>query len=354
MNFRRAAFSACLMTLALQANADTFVLKDGSTLDAAILREDDTSYVLEVRVTKSIKDERVVAKADIAKIQREKPDLIAFEAIAKLVPVPDMLTADQYGVRIRSVEKFLSEHRGSSKSKEARAILATLKAEANEILAGGIKVNGKIVPPAEYRANALDIDAGVQEARIRGLVTDGQYVAALRAFSEFDRDFRNTKSHSALLPVILQTISAYLAQTEQSLATYDVRLKEREAGLRRMRLDDRRNTQNALNEEAAELGARLKSEKDAKVDWVTPHPFFKPSLEQTITFGKQEITRLTAIGSAPAVDAGKAYREALQKIQSATAPAAISAVISDARTAMVSPKYLAILEAAAASAGAPR
>lgn len=340
--------SCLLVALALPASADTFTLKDGSTLEGRILREDATSYVLEVQVTKSIKDERTVAKEDVVKIQREQMDLIAFVPISKFVPTPDYLTADDYAARIATVEKFLKEHGGSAKAKQVRAIHKSLKEEANEILAGGIKAKGKIVSAADYSANMLDIDAGMHEARIRALLKEGQYVAALRAFSEFDRDFRNTNSRDALLPAILQTINGYLAQTTQSLATYEARLKEREIGLQRMQPDDRRKTQIALDEEAAALEIRLKAEKDAKVGWVTTHPFYKPSLEQTMTFGKQEINRLTAATTPPAVDAGTAFRDSLRKIHNSTDPAEKSAAITDAKSAMVPAKYLVILEAAAA------
>ncbi len=341
--------SAWLLALPFRAQADTFFLKDGSTVEGSIVREDESSYVVDVQVTKSIKDERILAKADVTKVQRQKPDLIAFPAIAELVPAPDSLTADQYAARIRAVEKFLSEHRGSSKTPDAREILATLKAEANEILAGGIKLNGKIVPPSEYRANAYEFDARAKEAEIRALIKEARYLAALRAFSEFDRDFRSTVPRAALAPLITQVMNTYLAEISQLLVSYEARLKQRQSGLEQMNLADRRRTETAIAEETAGLAARFKAEKEAKTGWVTTHPFFKPSLDETMTFGKQEIARLAAGGGVSAIDGGKAYRDALQKIQSGADKAAVTAAISDARTAMVPANYIAVLEAAAAN-----
>lgn len=343
-------FSSCLMIVfAFNADADTFILKDGTSLEGSILKEDATSYMIEVQVTKTIKDERVIAKEDVVRVEPEKKDFTAFESISQLVPAPDALTADEYAARINSVEKFLRDYRSSSKSSQAKAILSSLKDEANEILAGGIKFDGKIITAAEYRANALDIDAGIQEASIRALLKQGRHVEALRAFNAFERDFRNTKARAALLPLIIQSINGYLAQTAQSLAGYDARAKEREIGLQRMHPDDRRQTLAALAEEAAELEKRFKEEKDAKIGWVSPHPSYKPSLDETMTFGKQEITRLSATAKQPVVDAGTAFRDALRKIQNSTDAAAKTAALNEAKAAMVSAKYLVILEAAAAS-----
>lgn len=338
---------ALLTPFVLQVSADTITLQDGSKLEGRIVRQDGDNYVIEVQVTRSIKDERTIPKKDVARIEQEKPDLKAFEAIAVLVPVPDMLGPDQYAARIGTVEKFLSEHRGSNKTKEARAILATLKQEANEILAGGVKISGNIVSPADYRANALEIDARGREMKIRELISSSQLPAALRAFAEFDREFKGTQPHTGILPLITQAISQYMADVQQQLAGYDKRVKDREAGLTRMQFEDRRTTTAAIAEQLADAEQRLKTEREARLGWVTIQPYYKPTMEETLNFGKQELNRINNAISQPPPDAGKAYREALQKINSAADATARTAAVSDARTAGVPDKYLATLEAAA-------
>lgn len=352
MKTRLLASSFFLLPLISPVCADTIVLKDGTSLEGSVLREDPTSYFVEVQVTKSIKDERVIAKADVAKIQREQPDLVAFEELRKLSPAPDLLSAEDYGIRIRAFEKFLVDHRGSDKSKEAREIIAALKAEANEVLAGGVKMNGKIVPPAEYRANAYDIDARIQESRIRSMVKEAKYLPALRAFNDFSRDFRNTSAHAAIIPLINQVITTYTAEISQSLATYDARVKEREVGLQRMPATDRSGTESAIREETTELEALLKSEKDSKIGWVTPHPYYKPSLEETMSFAKSETTRLASMKTAATVDAGKIYRDALALIMGNGDKTAITAAITAAKSALIPPRYIANLENAARATGA--
>jgi hypothetical protein len=344
------ATAAFLATLTLLPAADTFILKDGSKLVGSILKEDATSYTLEVNVTKSIKDERVLAKADVEKVEAEHLDLTAFESIAKLAPAPDLLEAEDYAQRIQQVEKFLSDHRGSPKSKEAKAILSSLKTEANEVLAGGIKIDGKIITLAERRANAYEIDARVKEAKIRRLVSANQSLQALREFAAFEKDFRNTTANSALAPLMKQVITAYTADVENTRSSYDTRVKEREIGLDRMSATDRPITERAIREENAELELQFKKEKDAKIGWVTTHPFFKPSLDDTITFSKQELTRLSAVKSPPAVDGGKIFRDGLALIQSKGDSAGVTALLSAAKSAMIPQTYIAILEAAEKSA----
>ena len=323
-------------------------MKDGSKLEGSILREDTTTYTLVVQVTKTIKDERVIAKADVRTIERESPSQSALAAIRKLTPAPDLLTAEEYEPKMRLVEKYLAAHRLTSTTKEAQAILDTLKAEANEILAGGIKLQGKIIPGAARRTNAYDIDARIQEAKLRQFVKDSRNLQALRAFGEFSNDFHNTAAYNEVVPLISQVITAYLAETANALATFDGRVKERNLGLERMVPADRRSTENAIREQTAELEAQFKKEKDAKLVWVTPHPFSRASLEDTLTSCKQELARLAAEKQAPVVDGGKAYREAMGLIQGQGEAAEIKTAIAAAKAAMVPARYLAILEAAAA------
>lgn len=347
MKTRFIATSFFFLSLACSSFAETFLMKDGTTMEGTILSETPESYIIEVNVTKSIKDERTIAKADVEKVQRDRPDLTAFEEIEKLSPTPDFLTADEYARRIRKVETFLKVHMGSSKSKEAKAILATLKSEANEVLAGGIKINGKIVPPAEYRSNMYDLDARIHEAKIRTLVKHSMLLHALRSYQEFDSHFRSTTINAQIIPLMIQVIHAYLAEIEQSASTFTNRARTRELGLQRMPASDRHATAQAIAEENAALERQFKKEKNAKIGWVTTHPFFKPALDDALAYGKQELTRLNAMKSAPTVDGGKIFRDAMSKIQTQGNAAAVSAAIASARAANISQKYISILEATA-------
>jgi hypothetical protein len=339
----------CFCSIVLPCSADTFTLKDGTVFEGTVLSEDADSYTLEVQVTKSIKDERKVAKADVAKVAREQLDLTAFVEIGKLVPVPDFLTEDDYKARISAVEKFLAQNRGSLKTKDAKEILETLKAEFAQIAAGAIKYNGQIISASDYQANAYDLDARIHDSKIRALVADNQVLLALRAFSEFDRDYRTTLSYGSLAPFMSQVVRRYVEELQSLLAGIDARLKEREVGLERMAPEDRRVTANAIKEENAAIEARYQSEKTGVKGWLIANPFHKASITDNIAFGESEMKRLAAVPTVLGVDGGKAYREAHSAVQGAAPIATVTAAINAAKTAKVAPSYLEPLEARAKS-----
>ena len=347
----------CLLAFTFHSSADTFIMKDGTKYEGRIVREDATSYVFEVQTkVKSIKDERQVAKTDVVKIEHAGPVHNDFATLSALLPVPDLQPAEEYAKRMSVVEKYLTAHRMTAKYKDAETILATLKAEANEIGGGTIKLDGKLISPAEYRTNQYDIEAHLQEGKIRKLVKEGQSLAAMRKFTEFSHDFRNTVAYSDLLPLMNQVMQVYLTEAVANLASFDTRVKKREAGLQRQSAEDRRNTDLAIRAENIELEKTFKAEKDAHQLWVTTHPFCKPALEDAATAGKQELVRLLAKTELTA-DGGKAYREAMTLIKAkgdtADAKPAIIGAIAAAKTALVPRRYLDLLEKSVPGGVAP-
>ncbi len=348
---RKPAFALlCLLVTALPSTADTFQLKDGTTVEGTIVSDTGDTYVLDVQVTKTIRDERRILKADVVKVTREEPDAKAFEGISKLVPSPDLLSADEYAVNIAAIEKFIKAYPTSSHLKDARKMLDTLKAEANKVAGGGMKIDGKIVSAAEYQANAFDLDARVQESRIRDLVNDNQLLPALRMFVDFDRDYRNTLAYGSLITLMRQVIQHQVEQAKQSLLTLETRSKERAVGLQRMAFEDRKKIEEAIKSEAAEIEARYKAEKDAKQNWPTTTPYHKASLEDTVKFGQAELVRLSAVKTILGLDSGKAYREVYNLLQSGANAATVTAAIASAKAAGVPPRYLEPLEARAKAA----
>ncbi len=337
--------SLCLWTATLPCMADTFTLKDGTVIEGSVVKEDAEFYTLEVQVTKSIKDERKIPKADVQKMDRAKPDLVAFEPISKLLPTPDYLTIDDYSQKITAVTKFLDANRGSSKSKDAKAILETLKSEAAAISAGGLKLKGKLITPSEYEANQYDIDARVQEAKIRSLVESEEILPALRAFAEFDKDYRTTISYGSLAPYMIQVIKGYVEELKQSQIGLDKRIKDRQAGLLRMAPADRSSTEAAIKEEDAAIEARYQAEKAARQSWPTITPYHKESLEESIRFGDLEITRLAAVKTVLGVDGGKAFRELYTAVKGGANSTTVTAAFAAAKTAAVPARYTDPLDA---------
>lgn len=347
MKTTSALAALCCATLSLPCFAETFTLKDGSTFEGKIISEAGDSYVIDVQVTKSIRDEKTVPKSEVVKISREQLDLKAFEALGKLVPTPDLMTAEEYQIKIVAAEKFLKTYPTSPKAAETSAALVTLKSELALVSEGSVKLDGKMISPADYKPNAYDLDARTSEARIRRLIDAEQYIPALRLFTAFDTDYRTSLAYADLAPLIKKVIQNQQTEVKQMLSTLPARLKQRDAGLKQMAGEDRAITDLAIKEENAAIEARYKAEKEAKEKWVSISPYHKASLDDTDKLCTAELTRLAAVKTLLAVDGGQAYREVYKAVNSDAKAAEVSAAMTAAKTALVPVRYLAPLEAQA-------
>jgi hypothetical protein len=334
------------------AVADTFTLKDGTVLEGKIIPPLQADvYVIEYQVTRSIKDKKTVPKKDVVKIVTEKPDEKAFEAIAKLKDTPDLLTAEDYKQRMQVVKTFITKFPKSTKLKEAEDILKKLTAESADVEAGGRKVQGMMIKAAEYRANCFDLDARVLDSKIRNAAKNSQWLTALRAFAELDKDFQTAVCYREVLPTVVKALQAFRTQVSASLSTYDARMEKQAADLEKMAQGDRENTKSALAEEAAELEKRYQLEKSSQQAWVTPHANHKQSLEDDSSLAESELQRLAAGPPPAAADGGKVFRNAWKVLHSDADAEAMEKALSEAQAAALPERYLKILQDEAKASG---
>ncbi|KAB2642545.1 MAG: hypothetical protein DVB26_02270 [Verrucomicrobia bacterium] len=320
-----------------------FTLKDKTVLKGEVIRIQGESYVIEYQVTPSIKDLKTVAKADIVKIVTAKPDAKAFEPIAKLSPTPDFLTAEEYQQRLSAVQAFLVKFPKGSMVKEATAILETLSEERAEVSAGGRKVGGLMIKADEYRANAFDLDARVLQMKIRNAAKTGQWLTALRAFAEFDKDYQAAACYREVLPVVVGVLRTLRSQIDASLKTFDARMDKRTAELEAMAPADREASKRAIDGESAKLEKLYQLEKAASQAWVTPNVDHKQALEDDLALADSELQRLT--GAAPAAgDAGKVFRHTWKVIHSDADAEEMEKSVANAEAAALPERYLKLLQ----------
>lgn len=338
---------ACLL-MAATASADTFVMKNGDRLDATILKETPDSYVLQVQITKSIRDEKTVAKADVVEIIAEKMDEKAFELIKGLVPVPDLQGNDEYDRRIVAVVGFIKNHPKSPLIPEAEKMLSTLKTEGVVVMGGGMKLGDKLITAEEYKADAYDIDARIIEKRARDAAARGDILGGLRGIDRLETDYKYTDSRRATAPLKQQLLKRYKAQIGEQLTTFDTRTAERNAGLARMTAEARATTEQALAEELETTTRLMASENEKNMRWVTTHPYHKDSLEDAVDEIEDAMT--DDIGD-NGRNSGKIYRNVVRIIGEQSDHEVIKEVIGQAEEVEIPAKYIDKLKEIAKAKG---
>jgi len=340
--------------LVATAAADTFELKDGTKLEGSILREEGANYILSVQITKSIKDERTVPKADVVKHTRERKDETEFEEISKLVPTPDLKSAEAYAADIRKVEGFLNRYPDSPRKKDAAKILDTLADELDVVREGGVKFEGKMISASERTPKAYGLDASIVARQFNDSASRNDFVGALRAWVKLETGFAGSKAYRENIPNALRVMKTYQGLVTSTLAGFDARTKERASGLAGMDTGDRARSEQAIKDEQNAYMARVTKEKAEGHKWLSLDPYVKQPLDETKRHLDSEIRRLSNLNLENAPKTEEIYEETYATLtrEGATKPE-IDAALSKAKGSSMPAPYLELLMKAAPAAPAP-
>ena len=303
-----------LITTALfthSLSADTFILKSGIKYDGKILSENATSYLIEIRVTPTIKDERRIPKDQIKKIIKAAPDAEAFSKVKSLVPTPDRLPLSAYASRINTAKKFLSDYPTSSHRKEVKTIIETLEKEQQTITQGGIKLSGQLISPTDMEANAYDIHARILLLDIKKLSAKGLYQQALRKWEYLKKNYPHAAAYKTSIPIAKRILRAHHSQLKQLIKSLDARLTKRESAIKSLKPDDRTRTINLLAERKKTYDALIeKEEKELRTRWLTIDPFSKKAMEYNLRNAESELNALSSSNTSQFTPAGPTFRGA--------------------------------------------
>ncbi len=326
------------------ASADTIELKDGTTYEGTILKQEGEDYIVEIQVTKTIRDERRIPRADVARIVAERKDETDFEELSKLTPAPDLLTEDEYDTRIARVEQFLRKHPTSQRKAEANSILNELASEREVIVKGGIKFDGKLVSASQRNPEAYALDARIAAAKVQRHGDAGEILPALREWSALEKEFLGSSAYLETIPYAVKLMRSHLTTVTNALNGFDARVRERESGLSRMASSDRTRSKEAIDDELAAYQRRVDAEKAAGIKWLSLDPYVKQPLEDTRRMLESEIRRLENLQetSLPKIEAAYAQAWAAVTKEGATQQE-IDSAMSQARGTQVPQAYLDIL-----------
>lgn len=309
---RRFLITTCLCAIALPPlHADTIVLKSGKKLEGRVISQDAKSYLLEINVTPTIKDERRVPKDQVEEILKEATDGKEFKKVAALVPTPDLLPVAAYGKRIAIARGFVSAFPKSSHIADAKKILATLEKEHGTISAGSIKLDGQLIAQPDMEANAYEIHARMILRDIARMSQAQQFPEALRKWETLRSDYRNSDSFGRAVPVARRVLRSYGRSLKQLADTLDERTAQRKSALESMKDSDRQRTEAALADKQRKLVAAIAREKDQlKLKWLSVDPFDKSSIEHSKRLADTALDALAKLDTTGIRPAGSSHRAA--------------------------------------------
>jgi hypothetical protein len=319
MKFRNVSLAIACCSLSLfPVSADVLIMKNGEKLEGTILREEGDNYVIEVQAASKIRDEKFVPRAEVLKIERVPEFEKAYAIVADLCPAPELLSVQGYEERINKLREFIEAFPKSPRSPVVEEMIKSLEEEMALIKGGAVKLGEEIISAEDYEVNAYGYDALIAEKRIRHSVTRRDFLGALRGFDSYETSLGTPEGYAGLSSLMVQVLETYRASIEESLAGLESRLAARASGLARMSPNDRAKSQRAIDDELLQAAERFLKEKSGQMKWITPHAYYKESLEEAQRQATAEAARLDQREPEPGVLLAELYRTAWEKLEAGT------------------------------------
>ncbi len=298
-------FRPALLALICSAgflHADVVTLKDGKKLEGNILSETPTVVRMRYKLTPKIWDEKDIPRTDIAEIVKQKPEEVEAIELRKLLPTPDLMTAEKYEQLIQDrLRPFVNRYPGTKEATEVEKMIATAQEEKEKVVAGGMKVEGKWLSPDEAKADSYNIKAYGVLAEIDEKIAAKDYSAALKAFDKI----ANTRSgyvasvyYPKSVETVLEVLAKYEAQIEQMIKDQPTLQKMRDEGVKKLIDPDLTRMKDAISREKEQWKDGYDAEKKSGTRWFTPYKYDLPSLKILAKSIVTEKTRLKEINTA--------------------------------------------------------
>lgn len=177
-----------------QGLADTVVLKSGDKVNGKILQESETEVTIAVQISAAVTDERVIKKDEIASVEKDQPDEIAFREIKNLKPDPlSSYSVETYDRLLTSLGYFQRTYPASAHHAEVQQNLNALDQEKIKVVTGEVKYLGRWLTKENAAKRRIQIDAQNFLGAMKQQAAAGDLIGALNTFDLFEKSYSTTR-----------------------------------------------------------------------------------------------------------------------------------------------------------------
>jgi hypothetical protein len=294
--------------------ADEIKLKSGEVLKGTVVFESEEMVRMEVAVTASIKETKVIARGDIESMVKTAPDDVDFEKVSKLVPTGSLLTAENYRQMLETgPDAFLRDHPGSSHVPKVQEIRDTLAKELDQVERGFIKIDEDWISPQE-RLDFKDlVDSRIRFLRMQNFAKGNNLaslIAAMREFEQIEKSYLGAPVSAQAVELAKEIVPNLGRQIQGLAANVDYQNAEFERSLAASTAEAQARIRAAREREDKTYADSVANDKKAGVKWVQLNPRSKPAIEEYLKLASTELTRLRTYDTAAIVTQGQVLVEA--------------------------------------------
>lgn len=296
------------------ASADEVKMKSGETYVGRITYEADDLVRIEVTISESIKETKILARADIESISKDAPDDVEFNRIQTLVPTGSLMQAEAYRQMLATgPDAFLKAFPDSKHVPKVTEIRATLAEELDKVERGFLKIDDDWISPQDKIDFKEIIDSRIRLLRMENFSEGGNYtslIAAMREFEAIEKSYAGTPAYAKAVELAKQVVPTLGRQLQSMSRDADYLNAEYQKNLDASRPEVRQQLVEARAREDKTFADSVAADKKEGVKWVQLNPRSKPALDDYLKTASAELARLQTLDTAALAKQGEILYEA--------------------------------------------
>lgn len=295
-------FLVATLLPASSLRADEIKLKSGQTLNGRITYEAADIVKIEIPISASIKETKIIGRADIETIVKDAPDDVEFNKIQKLVPTASMVNVDAYRKMLETgPDAFLKNFPDSKHLPKVKEIRATLADELDKVERGFMKLEGDWLSPQDKVAYKELVESKIRLLRMESNVKGNNYnnfIAAMREFEVIEENFSGSPAFPKAIELAKQVVPALGRQLQSMAAAVDYQNAEYEKAMAGSTPESRLQLTAAREREDRNYADSVAADKKAGIKWVQFNPRNKQGIEEALRLAATELGRIQAYDTA--------------------------------------------------------
>jgi hypothetical protein len=276
--------------------ADEIKMKAGQTYTGRITYEAADIVKIELNVSGSIKETKVLGRADIASITKDAPDDVEFNSLQKLLPTPSLLPAENYRKMLETgPDTFLRNFPDSKHAAKVKEIRETLAKELDQVERGYLKLENDWITPQDKIDFPELVDSRIRLARMLVYAKTpniNSCISALREYEFIEENYLGSPAFPKAVATGIETISSLGRQLQTLSANADYQEKEFERSLEIASPENRAQITAARAREDKMFSERVAADKKAGIKWVQLNFRNKDSINEYLKLAGSELARL--------------------------------------------------------------
>jgi hypothetical protein len=282
---------------------DSVTLKNGKEIKGDVISDGPEGVLIDYYVTKSIKDQKLVPRDEIAKVSVIPPDEKAFGDLGSLTSPANVLDTSFHDSLIeKKIPEYLAKYPYSHHLGELRAALGRLEDERSRIRKGDRKIDGTWITVSSIESDPYQTKAKIQFIALKEKAQASDSVGALQTYELIEKDYPGSRVMPDALEVALNQLDLLQFKLTQALADYDFLDKKRTNVVANAPADQAKEIKDALAKEALLTKEAIASALSDGTKFFPIFPNNKEAMGNLITLINSERTRLTALQKIPMRD----------------------------------------------------